>query len=798
MAAYHKKFVALDLETTHLDMREGRIMEVGVVEVELFFDEQKKLVKTKFGKEFSSLINPEIPPSPRALELTGITQGELDKAPAWKDVKPGLQKFLHEKVLVGHNLGFDLDYLKNQGLALKNEYFDTLEITQTLLPLRPIHSLEYLAGEFAVSSSPSHRALEDSKNSSSVLAETLNEFLRFDLDLQKEIKNLLERFPVSFRGLVLDLPEVKAKDHGDEGRSAISTPPPSSSYHGKEFSFDWPDKTILTLPLGFAKQENLLRSQASGGGPSLVAVSHPVFLDAFPPEQVIVSPGMALCEKRFSRLKNEEKLPPVVARIILKILIFRAKSRGLDLSEIKWAGEEKLILDLFTVDPEVCPHHECEYWQSLKLRPNQTHALTLATLFALTESWAWNFAKQKILLVDLAKIEDEFAESQTRTSSLRQVRRVLRRIYPLEDAGTLFDRLPRAVEVLANELDLFFGIMHLVYRKREDEYTQTILVDEREQGEERFQKLLHPAEKLISKLGTLNEFLQTQVSLSSQEAKIELTGLLRSIQKLSVFLKEFFLAPRADETAWLKFDAEEVILGLVPNQLAAAWKKFAQQVKSLTILDTVLPTTSLSYFRRRLGLDEYALQSLSAIPDELALRKKIKVQIFSKVLDKMALVNFFLSLPDRALVVLPNETKLAEYYEQLKKSETLEKPIFAYRLSGKWHQMSGRLETEPRWLFLLTTNALMRFFPTLPRAEHLVVLRLPFEAPGKVLGSFMDQVLPRAVHLLHKLLTKFCATQGEDKQVWLLDERILTDYDQAFYKYLQEFSDYQISTIDKP
>lgn len=211
MAEYRKKFVAVDLETTHLDMREGKIMEVGAAEFEIYWgDEGNKgnRVQVKFGKTFSSLVNPEIEPSEMALAITGIKKEELKTAAKWGEVKDHVQEFIGNRAIVGHNIGFDMGYLGNQGLKLKNNLLDTLEVARTLLPLEDSHSLESLAEGFAVLKDVPHRALVDCQNTARVAAAILNAFLSYPKKLQAEVKGILGKSKVDFLDLVADLPEI--------------------------------------------------------------------------------------------------------------------------------------------------------------------------------------------------------------------------------------------------------------------------------------------------------------------------------------------------------------------------------------------------------------------------------------------------------------------------------------------------------------------------------------------------------------------------------------------------------------
>ena len=105
-------------------------------------------------------------------------------------------------------------------------------------------------------------------------------------------------------------------------------------------------------------------------------------------------------------------------------------------------------------------------------------------------------------------------------------------------------------------------------------------------------------------------------------------------------------------------------------------------------------------------------------------------------------------------------------------------------------------------ILLLTLHALVKHWKILPELQNLVIFKLPFEARGSkppLLGlddhsAFVDAVLPRAINQIHRTLVSFLAAPGAGKQVFILDPRILTDYDQSFMKYFQEFPDFLIST----
>lgn len=804
MPDYSKKFIALDLETTHLDVKEGRIMEVGAVGAELFFDAKERKVKVAFGKTFDQLVNPEIEPSQTAFALTGISKEDLKQAPLWRDVKKDLGKFLKDKILLGQNIFFDLDYLKNQDLSLKNPYVDTLELAQTFLPLFPMHSLEYLSQELGSSEQAAHRALPDSQNTALVLAGIINEFLSFDRELQTKVKDYLVMSTLPYRDLFLDLP-IFSGSGGESLQSKISFSTPTSSPsalggHGGEILTDWPDKTILNLPLGFGQMQELINTLANAKLSGLVGIAHPAFLEFLPKDQVIPDPDWTLCTKRFERVKTMDKITNPALKILIKITIFRRFRKTLDLSGIKWGGPEREIISAILVDAGVCESHQCDYAMFLGNLGEKVHFMGLHALFKLVQNWRVDLSKSKLLLFDLARIEEEFVESLTQTWNLRKIRRVVNLVYAIDPLNVSRMKLvPKAIEALTNELDLFFGILHLTYLKREGEYPENLLIDELERGTQRFEKLFYPVQKLLGKLSLASDYLKSREKIEEQFQE-EIKQLRIRLQNLNLSLGEFFLSPNVEKLYWLKFNSTWVDLYLSSAKVNQKWQELQKKFISVTIVDFELPKISLSYFQNRLAMQDFALLS----PSQKRALPELAVQVFLKTPTQNEIFQIIIGLSGKTLVILPNESKLLEYFEFFTKTEKLKKEILSYRYSGNLPLLRAKIEKLKKdAILLLTLNVFLKSFQTLAAFQNLVMIRLPFEAPGlrpdllinPQKNQFLDHVLPRSIGLLHLVLTRFAANPEKKKTIYLLDSRIFTDYDQFFLQYLRELPNLEISTV---
>lgn len=151
------KLAFVDIETTGLGVTRDRIIEIGILRVE-----DNQLVKT-----FHSLINPEGYVSPFSLQLTGITENELQNAPTFYEVQEEIFDLLKDCVFVAHNVRFDYGFLRNEfkryHKSFSAKHFCTVKLSQTLFPQYRKHNLDAVIERFNLSCENRHRAFDDAK-----------------------------------------------------------------------------------------------------------------------------------------------------------------------------------------------------------------------------------------------------------------------------------------------------------------------------------------------------------------------------------------------------------------------------------------------------------------------------------------------------------------------------------------------------------------------------------------------------------------------------------------------------------
>ena len=151
-------YYVLDLETTGFSAVNEKITEIGIM-------------KVKDGEvldEFSCFVNPEKHIPQRVQEVTNITDEMVADAETIDKVFPKMLEFIGKDknaVLVAHNAGFDIGFLKQNAKVLGYEfdytYLDTLSLAKDLFPEYKKYKLGKIADNLGIKVEVTHRALDD-------------------------------------------------------------------------------------------------------------------------------------------------------------------------------------------------------------------------------------------------------------------------------------------------------------------------------------------------------------------------------------------------------------------------------------------------------------------------------------------------------------------------------------------------------------------------------------------------------------------------------------------------------------
>lgn len=169
-------YVSIDLETTGLNPKTDKIIEIGAVKVE----------DGKITERFSAYVNPGRKLEQRIIELTGIRDEDLSDAPVMEEILPGLLPFLGDLPFLGHSILFDFSFLKkaavNQKMTFEKTGVDTLKIARKYLQSLESRSLDFLCEYYSIPHQ-AHRALADAEATANLYCRLINDFYSAEEDL---------------------------------------------------------------------------------------------------------------------------------------------------------------------------------------------------------------------------------------------------------------------------------------------------------------------------------------------------------------------------------------------------------------------------------------------------------------------------------------------------------------------------------------------------------------------------------------------------------------------------------------
>ena len=156
-------FSILDTETTGLHVEKGdQIISVASLKVsDLKIDEQNYL---------DELVNPNMKIPESSTKIHNITDEQVISKPSLLEISEKILKFLKKSVLVGHNINFDINFLKenSKGSQLANRMkviksIDTIYLTASLFPDLKNYELSNLCEYFNIKTDDQirHSALGD-------------------------------------------------------------------------------------------------------------------------------------------------------------------------------------------------------------------------------------------------------------------------------------------------------------------------------------------------------------------------------------------------------------------------------------------------------------------------------------------------------------------------------------------------------------------------------------------------------------------------------------------------------------
>ncbi len=153
--SFTDEYVAFDIETTGLRVKQDAITEIGAVVIR----------DGEIGERFQTFVDPGRHLTPEIIALTGITDQLLQGAPKPREALEAFLAFAGGRPLAAHNAEFDIGFIREgcrrEGLDFDPTYVDTLILAQNLLPELGKYKLDIVAEHLKLPAFQHHRASDD-------------------------------------------------------------------------------------------------------------------------------------------------------------------------------------------------------------------------------------------------------------------------------------------------------------------------------------------------------------------------------------------------------------------------------------------------------------------------------------------------------------------------------------------------------------------------------------------------------------------------------------------------------------
>ncbi len=226
--------VSIDIETTGLDENREAIIEIGAV----------KFNGKRIEGEFSALVNPGKPIPDYITGLTGIDNAMVRNEPRLQDkrrdknntsIADELVAFVGDAPILGHNVKFDIGFLRKAGLFPYNQTIDTYELASVLMPTASRYNLGSLGQQLNIPLPATHRALDDARVAQACYVRLLEMARELPLETLEEIANISQLVEWDAGWVFEQALYLHAKD-GIQAKRVQTAPKPTFAKYDHEFT----------------------------------------------------------------------------------------------------------------------------------------------------------------------------------------------------------------------------------------------------------------------------------------------------------------------------------------------------------------------------------------------------------------------------------------------------------------------------------------------------------------------------------------------------------------------------------
>lgn len=758
-------YISLDLETTGFDPAKDKIIEFGAV----------KFDKTGPKETLSFLCNPGFAIPQVITHITKIKDSDLEGTRPFEERMEEVKAFIGNLPIVGHNIEFDINFLRSFGLELPNNSYDTQKLVSILIPSLPSYSLEVLTQIFELNHAEKHRALDDSIAAMELFLKAQKNFSELDADLLSKLKEVSNRTNNSLKFFLNDITHLETSS-----QFALKNLPTEAAAI--------PQNTENFAPLLHQQTSALIEStppysdlaiylSSNLKEKTLIALPHELFLkihQQLPPEvSQIDTPSSYVSPTRLQEFAQKETFEEHELISLLKYLVWIKQTKTGLLSEVTLFNKEKNTIYSVNCDPNFTNTEEEPYLKA-------THGTSPVTITTHRQVIETPVSTERLIIIDL----ESFIRTLTSQSSLYlKAESLLNTISNLE---TLYPE-NEIVKSLLTKTTILFGTLGILFDKYNDKNPFAARA-----------KIFSPIFTTIewanfrSTFANIIELSKLLVEIQNAGTQVYLKNWKRQLTEIHDFIKE---SEDATSMTWIESENEEIVLRKTPLSITTPLKKILDNtgnyqligegldlkdngnfIKSIYNLPQDLPVINLTQ-----ETNNYATYIIKDFRDDLTL--------LARILKEKQATN-----PGRLAVICNAKQQLNLLTLKLSENGT----SVLSQMTCSQGKINEKLKNEYDKSVLLITPNTWNNLQNPQLIDTVILQKLPFDPPSdptimslseNLPDAFNKIQIPRTIINLKKIITRLSNNGEKPKQLIILDERLVTkDYGESILKNLKNTS----------